>query len=254
MICYNPTTLIIKLEEFNMTTHKKAERGNFAIPIAIVAAGVLIAAALYFALGSGGSTPTNPGGETGGAPTVPIAGVQADDHIKGNPDAKVVIVEYSDTECPFCKNHHETLNRIVSEYDPSEVAWVYRNFPLAQLHQKATREAEALECAAELGGNDGFWAYTDRLYEITPSNDGLDLAELPKIAEHVGLDLAAFNTCLDSGAMAERVEADLNEAVAAGGRGTPHNIIISGGDQFPLEGGQPYEVMKQVIDQLLSEA
>lgn len=238
-----------------MTETKADQKGNLAIPVAIVAAGALIAVALYFALGSGGSAPAGNGPVVGDAqPTIPIAGVQADDHIKGNPDAKVVIVEYSDTECPFCKNHHDTMNQLVKEYDPSDVAWVYRHFPLAQLHAKAQREAEATECAAELGGNDGFWAYTDRLFEITPSNDGLEDSQLPEIAAHVGLDVEAFNTCLNSGAMAERVEADLNEVIAAGGRGTPHNIILVGDEQFPLEGGQPLEIMKQIIDQLLADA
>ena len=229
------------------------QKGNIAVPVAIVVAGALIAAALYFALGSGAAQQGAGVGIEDTQPTVPIAGVQADDHIKGNPDAKVVIVEYSDTECPFCKNHHGTLNQLITEYDPSDVAWVYRHFPLAQLHAKAQREAEALECAAELGGNDGFWAYTDRLYEITPSNDGLEDSQLPEIAAHVGLDVAAFTQCLDSGRMAEKVEADFNEAVAAGGRGTPHNISIAGDDQFPLEGGQPIDVMRQVIDSLLEE-
>lgn len=231
------------------------QRGNIAVPVAIVVAGALIAAALYFALGSGGAATNNQAGVLPqDTPSTPISGVQADDHIQGSPDAKVVIVEYSDTECPFCKNHHGTLQQIIDEYDDSEVAWVYRHFPLEQLHSKAPREAEALECAAELGGNDGFWAYTNRLYEITPSNDGLEDSQLPEIAAFAGLDVDAFNTCLESGQMAERVQADLTEVVAAGGRGTPHNIILFDGEQFPLEGGQPFEVMKQIIDQLLSEA
>lgn len=231
------------------------QRGNFAIPVAIVVAGALVAAALYFALGSGGTATNNQAGALPqDTPSAPIRGVQADDYIKGDRDAKVVIVEYSDTECPFCKNHHATLQRIVDEYDDSDVAWVYRNFPLEQLHPKAPLQAEALECAGELGGNDGFWAYTDRLYEVTPSNNGLEDSQLPEIAGEVGLDVAAFNTCLESGAMTERVQEDLSEVVAAGGRGTPHNIILFDGEQFPLEGGQPYEVMKQIIDQLLSEA
>ena len=229
------------------------EKGNTAIAISIVAAGALIAGALYFALAGGGGTPTaQNGGAINPGPSVPIAGVQRDDHIKGSPNAKVVIVEYSDTECPFCKNHHVTLQRIVDGYDDSDVAWVYRHFPLAQLHAKAQREAEATECAAELGGNDGFWKYIDRLFEITPSNDGLDLALLPEIAEFAGLDVAAFNECLDSGSMAGRVQEDLDEVIAAGGRGTPHNILLFEDQQIPLEGGQPYEVMKQVIDQLLA--
>jgi len=226
---------------------------NYTVPVAILGAGALIAAALYF--GAGTSNGTTVVDSTPEVPTVatPIAEVQADDHIKGDADAKVVIVEYSDTECPYCKGHHTTLQQLIDTYDSSEVAWVYRNFPIAQLHSKAFKQAEALECAAELGGNDGFWKYTDRLYELTPSNNKLDMALLPEIAEFAGLDVTAFNQCLESGDMAERVQADLDEVVAAGGRGTPHNIILVGGEQFPLGGAQSFDTMKQIIDQLLTQ-
>lgn len=226
------------------------QKMNLGTPIAIVAAGALIAAALYFA-GAGGQATAPTANEP--STTVPISGVQADDHIVGSPDAKVVIVEYSDTECPYCKSHHGTLQAITEKYDASEVAWVYRNFPIPQLHPKAPKQAEALECAAELGGNDGFWAYTNRLYELTPSNNGLDMELLPEIAEFAGLDVEAFTQCLDSGDMTERVEADYNEVVAAGGRGTPHNIILVGDEQYPLEGGQTVEGLSQIIDQLLAQ-
>ncbi|QSH39449.1 thioredoxin domain-containing protein [Candidatus Kaiserbacteria bacterium] len=229
------------------------QKMNLGTPIAIVAAGALIAGALYFAGGAGSPSTGPAGAPDAGQPAVPIAEVQADDHIVGNADAKVVIVEYSDTECPFCKNHHETLKEITSKYEASEVAWVYRNFPIPQLHPNAPKQAEALECAAELGGNEGFWAYTDRLYEVTPSNNGLSMDELPKIATHVGLDAAAFTQCLDSGDMQERVDADYNEVIAAGGRGTPHNILLVNGEQYPLEGGQSVEGLSQIIDQLLAQ-
>ncbi len=78
------------------------------------------------------------------------------DHIRGNPDAPVTLVEYSDFECPFCKRFHPTVKRIVDEYG-GRVRWVYRHFPLDEIHPvKARREAAAAECAAELGGNDAF--------------------------------------------------------------------------------------------------
>ena len=99
-------------------------KGNYAIPLAIIAAGALIAIALFFALSSNSGDTGAQNNPTPSAPTEPISGVQPDDHIKGSPDAKVVIVEYSDTECPFCKNHHATLQRIVDEYDDEDVAWV----------------------------------------------------------------------------------------------------------------------------------
>src|SRR3989338_2531696 len=95
------------------------------------------------------------------------------DHLRGDPKATVKVVEFSDLECPFCKNFHRTMQQVMSEYS-GQVAWVYRHFPLDSLHSKARKEAEASECAAELGGNDGFWAYVDKLFEITPSNNGLD--------------------------------------------------------------------------------
>jgi len=237
---------------------------RLAIPIAIVIAGALIAGALF--LMQGGQN------QSGGAPIgqelQEISGIQSDDHILGNPQADVVIVEYSDPECPFCQQFHTTMHRIINEYGESgRVAWVYRHFPLSQLHPKAPKEAEALECAYEQGGDEAFWAYTDRLYEITPANNGLDIGvyntpgtasgtnagQLTEIASYVNLDTEAFESCLSSGRYAARVQRDLNEVVAAGGLGTPHSFVLIDGEQVPVEGAQPYEVMKGLVDTLLSE-
>lgn len=99
--------------------------------------------------------------------------VDDSDHLRGDPKASVKVVEFSDLECPFCKRFHLTMQQLMEGYS-GKVAWVYRHFPLDSLHPKARKEAEASECAAELGGNDGFWAYIDKLFEITPSNNGLD--------------------------------------------------------------------------------
>lgn len=233
----------------------------FAVPIAIVIAGALIAGAVLFGL-KDSSAPT----PIAAAPQAQqvaeqdaskalenMKPVASDDHIRGNPDAPIKIVEYSDTECPFCKRFHETMKQVIDEYgDTGKVAWVYRHFPLDQLHSKARKEAEALECAGAQGGNDTFWKYADRLYEITPSNDRLDPAELPKIAEYVGIDVSKFNDCLSSGTYAEHVANDLENAVATGGRGTPWSIFVAGdGTKFPINGAQPYEAVKQLIDNTL---
>src|SRR5207249_6414117 len=78
-----------------------------------------------------------------------------------------------------------------------KVVWVYRHFPIDSLHSKARKEAQASECAAALGGNEAFWAYSDKLFEVTPSNNRLDLAQLPRIAQEIGLDRAQFETCLE---------------------------------------------------------
>lgn len=223
-----------------------------AVPLAIVIAGALIAGALYFSNRGAAPVVVDPNQPT--APSVKIGEVQSDDHIRGNPNAELVIVEFSDTECPFCKNFHQTMKQVMDTYGADgKVAWVYRHFPLVQLHPKAAYEAEALECAAELGGNDGFWKYTDKLYEVTPSNNGFDSAQLPALAEQVGLDKAAFTACLESGKHKARVDADMQEVIAAGGQGTPHSIILFGGEQVPLSGAQPFEVVKATIDTLLSQ-
>ena len=124
----------------------------------------------------------------------------------------------------------------------------------AEAEAKARREAVATECANELGGNTAFWSYTDRLFEITPSNDGLDLSLLPQIAREVGLDVAQFETCLDSGRYDQHIEDDYQDATASGGRGTPYSVIISpSGNTFPLSGVQPYTSVKSVIDVALKD-
>lgn len=175
------------------------------------------------------------------------------DHLRGSPDAPVKIVEFGDTECPLCKRFHPTLQRIVAEY-PGKVAWVFRHYPVDEIHPKARKEAEATECAAELGGNDKFWAYLDRLYEITPSNDKLDPAELPRIAEHVGLNRARFESCLQSGKHAQRVAEDVDDALVAGATGTPYTVVIApNGRLFAILGAQPYATVKLVVDIALQQ-
>ena len=132
------------------------------------------------------------------------------------------------------------------------MAWVYRHFPIASLHSKAPKEAEATECANELGGSEKFWQYINMVYDTTNSNNSLDPAELPKIAKAVGLDVKTFNTCLSSGKYAAKVEADYQDAIKAGGKGTPTSILISkDGTKTTVEGAQPYDQLKTVIDALL---
>jgi len=216
-------------------------KNNLTIPVAIIVAATIIGGAIILTKNDSGSTPNDPVKKEAEV-KISIRPISGDDHILGNPDALIKLVEYSDTECPYCKIFHTTMNQIINEYGKDgKVAWVYRHLPLDSLHSKARREAEATECATELGGNVKFWEYTDNLYAITPSNNGLDLAELPKIAESVGLDKTQFEECLSSGRTAPKVEEDVKEAIANGGNGTPFNIIIDKeGNTIPLSGAYPY--------------
>lgn len=220
---------------------------NYAIPFAIVIAGLAIAGAIYFDDGRKGALPA-----TAAQPSGAVDPVSSTDHILGNPNAKVVIVEYSDPECPYCKSFHPTMNRIMNEYGKDgKVAWVYRHFPLP-FHTKAPHEAEATECANKLGGNAKFWEYTNKVFETTPGNNQLDPAELPKIAQAVGLDVTAFNKCLESGEMKKIVDADLASGQKAGVNGTPYSIILVNKKAVnSINGAQPYEAVKAQIDELL---
>jgi protein-disulfide isomerase len=180
--------------------------------------------------------------------------VTAEDHVFGNRSAPVKLIEFSDFECPFCKGFHSTVKQVMAEYGKSgQVAWVYRHFPLDNLHSKARKEAQASECANELGGNDAFWAFTDALFEIAPSNNRLDLARLPEIAEKVGLDRGKFEACLsgdqNGGKYASHIEENYQDATASGGTGTPYTIIVDAkGKVYPITGAQSYAAIKAIID------
>ena len=226
---------------------EQTPQNKFLIPLAVVVAGVLVSAAIYF----GGSTVSPVAGGNDEPKEIDIPAVTERDHIVGNRNASLVIVEYSDTECPYCKVFHNTMKEVVSTYE-GEVAWVYRHFPIAQLHAKATREAEATECAAEIGGNQGFWNYINKVFDTTNSNDSLDPAELPKIATAVGLDATAFNACLSSDRHAEFIKKSVEEAVKAGARGTPYSVIITrDGKKVVINGAEPIAMVKTKIDALL---
>jgi protein-disulfide isomerase len=183
---------------------------------------------------------------------VDIDKISDKDHVYGDRNSRIILFEYSDFECPFCKKFHLTAKEVADEYK-GKVAWVYRHFPLDQLHPKARKQAEASECAAEIGGNDGFWKFSDKIYEITPSNNGLDMDKLPEYAMQVGLDKNKFKECLDSGKYAQRVEADYQSGIKAGVRGTPGTILLDTktGKTKVLPGAVPKEMITQPIEELL---
>lgn len=231
------------------------------LPGAIIIAATLIAVAIVYVKKPVTQVATN------AAPTIAeisMSPVTSADHILGNPDAPVKIVEYSDPSCPYCKIFHPTMQKIMTDYGPSgKVAWVYRSFPLDKpnaqgqvLHPNAGHEAQAQECAASLGGNDAFWKFTNRLYDITQSDKGLglDQKELPNIASFAGIDVTKFNDCLSSGKFKNKVEKSYLDGINVGVTGTPYSVILTpSGSKIPLEGAQQYSTIKTAIDALLSD-
>ncbi len=230
-------------------------KDNLSIPLAIVFSGILIAGAILFT--ETNSVPTLAGdniparGEQGAdseSAPVEILALRSDDHVLGNPEADVLIIEYSDVQCPFCQKFHESMVKVMENYGKTgSVAWVYRHFPLDQIHPHARKGGEALECAAELGGNAAFWKYTDELF--APGAGAMTLEVLPVVAGKIGLDVAKFKACLSSGKYAERIEKDFQDGAAVGVRGTPYSIIWNRktGKQIPINGALPYEQVKTIL-------
>jgi len=201
------------------------QKNNLFIPASIILAGFLIAGGIYYS-GRGSATLTNKA-DTVKQADITLNPVSETDHLLGNPDAPVTLVEFSDTECPFCKVFQNTMQTVIDTYGKDgKVSWVYRHFPLDALHSKSRKEAEATECANELGGNTAFWKMLDAIYANTPSNNGLDAAKLPEFAKTAGVDVTKFNACLASGKYATLVEADFQDGVKAGAQGTPYNILV----------------------------
>lgn len=165
-------------------------------------------------------------------------------------EGSLTIVEYSDPECPFCKRFHTTLQQVMTDYD-GKVAWSYKNFPLTSLHPKAVRESIAMECAAD---QDKFWEYTDLIYERTPSNNGLEDAELFTIATDIGLNISTFTDCVENKDTESRVSADAAEAQALGGTGTPFSVIIDEDGKIlkSIPGALQYETVASQLDTLLA--
>lgn len=243
-----------KEEEETSTTTSQAQN-PWAIPASIVIAGGLIALAVAYNSSSPGTIPS---GDRGTAAlleeTSAMKEVSSKDHILGDPNAPIKIVEYSDLECPFCKRFHVTMKQVMDEYGKrGEVAWVYRHLPLDALHPKARKQAEATECANKLGGNEKFWAYTDRIFEVTPSNNGLDMTLLPEIAVQVGLDRSRFLECLDGGEFGALIDASIADATNVGAQGTPFSLVVTkSGKKFPINGAQPYDAVKATIERALA--
>lgn len=178
-----------------------------------------------------------------------VRDIQPDDHRLGAENPKVTIVEYSDFECPFCARFHPTVARILEEY-PNDVAWVYRHFPLTQIHAEAGPSAIASECVAELGGNEAFWNFADVLFA---NQQSLGLELYTREAVTLGIDEAAFVSCFESEKYEAVVGEEYNEAVGAGGRGTPFSILITAdGEQIPVSGALPYEQLKGAVEQAIS--
>ena len=186
-----------------------------------------------------------------------IQGLLDDDPVKGNPDAIITIVEFSDYQCPFCQRFHQTtLPLILENYvDTGKVKFVYRDYPIQSLHPNgAFPAAVASECADEQGM---FWQYHDKLFQTQKKWERLateDIGnEFKTFAVELGLDANQFNDCFNSGKYLDEINNDLQDGTSYGITGTPGFFI--GNDEIgyiKVSGAQPYSVFQNILNQMLA--
>ena len=195
-----------------------------------------------------GLQPLSPTGELDGIPV----GFTRDGHAyRGNPEAAVVMVEYSEFQCPFCGRHERTTAPQLKEayLRTGKILQIFRDFPLESIHAQARKAAEAARCAGEQGAEQ-FWAMHDLLFERAgqwaDQKDAIDRFKL--YAQELELDHATFNECLTSGRTSPAIDADLEAGLTQGVQGTP-TFFLNG---YPIVGAQPFSVFQSVIDALLA--
>lgn len=221
-------------------------KASFTVPLAIIVGGVIIAIAVYI------SMPHGQKGATSGNPAL-VRPVGTQDHILGNPAAKVMIVEYADFDCEYCKGFASTLHQIVAnEGATGDVAWVYREFPLTEIHPNAMTGAEAAECAGQVSGNDAFWKFADALF----ANQPVSPSQYGTLAGTIGISGDAFASCFADAATTvdARINADRQNALSMGALGTPYSLIlVAGKPPVVMAGAYPYSAVKQLVDQALAD-
>ena len=218
-------------------------KSSLTISIAIILGGLIVSGAIYFSLRNVSTT--------SGPNTSLVRSVDASDHILGNPAAPVVIIEYSDFDCDFCKGFSAVLHQIIANEGASgKVAFVFRQFPLTEIHPNSFSNARASECAAQVAGNDAFWRFEEALFASQP----IDPSQYGTIATKAGISSNDFATCYAtaSSTLDARITADRQNALDIGATGTPYSIILAPGKEpIVINGAYPYDAVKLLVDQAL---
>jgi protein-disulfide isomerase len=160
----------------------------------------------------------------------------------GPDNAPVTIVEFSDFQCPYCRQAQGALKQLMAAYE-GKVKLVFRDFPLRNIHPQAQKAAEAAQCAAE---QQQFWPYHDKLF----ATSNLQMDELKKFAQELGLNLEQFTACLDSSKYAGGIDADMRAGQNVGVNATP-TFFVNG---YLLSGAASYERFKELVDAALEQA
>lgn len=219
------------------------DRRTWLIPGAIVLAGIILSFTIYsirttHILGA-------PEGDVGA-----LRPIHPNEHIIGDPEASVIIVEYADIDSPYAKEFQKTLSQLVTEYGPSgKVAWVYRHFPLVDQHRYSIEHAEAAECVASLGNRTAFWRFIDLVQANAPASTQFNPSGYPALIAQLGVDATAFNECLSSDRYSAKVEADFANGLAIGADASPYSILlVRGKEPAVINGSVPYATLKEIVE------
>jgi protein-disulfide isomerase len=167
------------------------------------------------------------------------------DVVRGPADAKVTMIEFTDYQCPYCQRYYvQTYKRIIEEYG-DQIRYVLKDLPLTSIHPEAAPAAIAAHCANE---QDSFWEFHDQLFIQA---QGLNAQAYQTYAENLGLNMSAFNDCLDSGDYDQAVLADIDILTSSGVPLSTPTFFING--QY-IAGAQPFEAFAQVIETELAAA
>ncbi len=234
-----PRALLYTWYDFFMDT----TRSQWLIPGAIVFAGLILALAIFSIRQT----------HILGAPPGDVLSMRAispEEHIVGNPEAPVIIVEYADMDAPYAKEFQQTMSQLMTEYGAGgKVAWVYRHFPLVDQHPDSISHAEASECVASLGNTTAFWRFIDLLHAYAPGEMQFDPANYDSIVTQLGVSKADFDACLAQGKYTQKVEADFANALAIGAEGSPYSVLLVKGEKpAPISGSIPYGTLKQIVE------
>jgi len=225
-----------------MPEEKKSPKFELNPSVSILVAGVLIAGAIVFVnlhpaptvVADGAQLPTS----------VNIPAPSASDHIIGSPTAPIVLVEYSDFQCPYCQMVYPTLKQLVDSSN-GQIAWVYREFPLTSIHPQAQPAALAAECISHELGNDAFWKFADTIFA---DQTKMSPAYYAQLAAQFGADPTTFAKCVSSAQYQSVLDQGTQEAEQNGGSGTPFTVVVGGGQQVAVVGAQPLANFESVIN------
>ena len=177
-----------------------------------------------------------------------ILPVNIADHILGNPNAPIKIVEYADFSCSYCAQYQQTLHRIINDYGPTgNVAWVFREFPLPS-HPNAMQEAQTAQCVAKTAGNDAFWKFADILF----ANQPIKKIQLGEYVHQASANTTKVALCVSDNITNERILAERKNAEAIGVNGIPYTVILTPkGIQMSFISAAPYEYLQQHLNAIM---